>query len=64
MKLILLLLSPLVFGLGFFAPLIAQCMTQFGLSIGNIDNLIVGLVIGGLWGVMAQYRGSWVWVNR
>lgn len=64
MKFILLLLSPLVFGLGFIAPLIAQCMTQFGLAIGNIDNLLVGLVIGGLWGVMAQYRGSWVWAKR
>lgn len=64
MKIISMLFSPFIFGIGFLAPLIAQSMTLFGYSIEGIHNLVPGLLIGGLWGLMAQYRGSWVWVNR
>lgn len=64
MKVIAIIFSPFVFGIGFFAPLIAQTMTYFGMSFSGVDNLLFGLVVGGLWGLMAQYRGSWVWVRR
>jgi hypothetical protein len=64
MKFVRLLFSPLVFGLGFIAPLAAQLLTAAGLTLpGGIDNLYAGLLIGGLLGLMAQVRGSWVWAR-
>jgi hypothetical protein len=61
-KLIGFIFSPLAFGLGFVAPLAAQILTAFGYSAG-IDNIYIGLAIGGSLGLMAQVRGSWVWVK-
>jgi hypothetical protein len=61
-KLIGVLFSPLVFGIGFVAPLAAQILTGLGYSAG-IDNVYIGLAIGGSLGLMAQVRGSWVWVK-
>lgn len=63
MKLIGFLFSPIVFGLGFLAPLIAQTLTASGLVIAGMDNIYIGLIIGGLLGLIAQFRGSWVWVK-
>jgi len=63
MNLIKYLFSPIVFALGFFAPLIAQSLTLLDVSFYGIDNLIVGLVIAALFGVMAQTRGSWIWIR-
>lgn len=56
---------PLIFGIGFLAPLIAQVIAQV---IGRADltppygvaPLAAGLVIGGLWGAHAQFRGRWI----
>ena len=62
MKFIRYLFTPLVFGLGFFAPLIAQVLDAAGFDFG-INNLVIGLVVGGGLGLMAQLRGSWVWVK-
>lgn len=61
-KFIGVLFSPLVFGLGFLAPLSAQILTIFGYSAG-INNIFIGLAIGASLGLMAQLRGSWVWVK-
>jgi len=61
-KLIGVIFSPLAFGLGFVAPLAAQILTVSGYSVG-IDNIYMGLAIGGSLGLMAQLRGSWVWVK-
>lgn len=63
MKLISFLFSPIVFGLGFLAPLIAQMLTASELGIAGMDNIYIGLIIGGLLGLIAQLRGSWVWVK-
>ena len=63
MKYIRYLFYPLAFGLGFFAPLIAQILDATGFDLAGINNLFIGLVVGGLWGLMAQLRGSWVWVK-
>jgi len=57
------LFSPLVFALGFLAPLIAQLLTAAGFIISGVDNIYVGLFVGGLLGIIAQNRGSWVWVK-
>lgn len=61
-KLIGILFSPLLFGVGFVAPLSAQILTAVGYSAG-VDNIYIGLAIGGSLGLMAQVRGSWVWVK-
>ena len=55
--------SPIVFGLLFLAPLIAQSMTAAELQLFTLPNLLVGLVIGGTWGPVAHFRGSWLWIR-
>ncbi len=57
------LFSPFVFGLGFLAPLIAQLLATANFSINGVDNIYVGLILGCLMGLIAQNRGSWVWVK-
>lgn len=57
------LFSPLVFALGFLWPL----MTQILLSAGVVQTggLAIGVAaaIAVSWGVMAQVRGSWIWIK-
>ena len=55
MKYIRYLFYPLAFGLGFFAPLIAQILDATGFDLAGINNLFIGLVVGGLWGLMTAY---------
>ena len=61
-KLIRSIFTPVAFGLGFLAPLIAQTLTALEFS-SDVPNLVVGLIIGLSLGIMAQLRGSWVWVK-
>lgn len=63
MKTIGYLFSPLIFGLGFFAPLITQTLTAFDFSIAGISNIVIGLALGGTLGLIAQVRGSWIWIK-
>jgi hypothetical protein len=58
-----LIFSPITFGLLFLAPLIAQCMTAIDLQLFAIPNLLLGLVIGGAWGLIAKLKGSWLWIK-
>ena len=52
---------PLIFGVGFVAPLIAQIIERAGWTLPfGIAPLAAGLVIGGLWGAHAQFRGRWI----
>ena len=52
---------PLIFGVGFLAPLIAQGIERTGWALPfGAAPLAVGLVIGGLWGAHAQFRGRWI----
>jgi hypothetical protein len=52
---------PLIFGIGFLAPLIAQVVERSGLTLPyGVAPLAAGLVIGGLWGAHAQFRGRWI----
>ena len=63
-QLIKFLFSPALFGFAFIAPLIAQLLAVSPLNTPfGINNLIIGLIIGGTWGLIAQWRGSWVWVQ-
>ena len=63
MKAIKFLFSPIVFGLGFIGPLIAELISLSNLGLPAGAPLIAGLMLGGILGVLAQIRGSWVWVK-
>jgi hypothetical protein len=52
---------PLLFGIGFIAPLLAQTMTAWNLAPPlDLDPRLVGLAIGGAWGLYATIRGRWL----
>lgn len=54
-------LGPLLFGLLFIPPVTAQIIAilewtpPFGLT-----PIIAGFMLGGIWGLYAQWRGSWL----
>ncbi|KGB53080.1 hypothetical protein FG91_03011 [Sphingopyxis sp. LC81] len=50
---------PLVFGIGFLAPLFAQAMAVAGL-LDPEQRLAVGLAVGGGWGLLASITGRWI----
>lgn len=53
--------GPLLFGLGFLVPLTAQIITRAGWSTPfDISPLMMGLIIGGGLGLIAQIRGRWI----
>jgi hypothetical protein len=52
---------PLIMGLGFLAPLIAQILVFFDIpTIMGIPAIFVGIAIGGLWGGVATKTGRWI----
>jgi hypothetical protein len=52
---------PFLFGIGFIAPLTAELMPRLGLSAPlGLSPLGFGLVFGGLWGLYATVKGSWL----
>ena len=54
-------LGPLLFGLGFLAPLAAQIIQTMGWTPPfGLTPLLTGLIIGGTLGLIAQIRGTWV----
>jgi hypothetical protein len=53
--------GPVLFGIGFVAPVLAQSMDGAGLSApAGLSNLQLGLLVGILWGTFAKFRGRWV----
>lgn len=62
-RLLMLLLQgmPLIFGLGFIAPLIAQLLQRAMPEAAQaLWPLLAGLAIGGAWGALANLRGRWL----
>ncbi len=52
---------PLLFGVGFIAPLIAQTMAAWHWDPPfALSRVAFGLTIGALWGLYATIRGRWV----
>jgi len=52
---------PLIFGLGFIAPLIAQLLERAAPGSAQAQwPLLAGLAIGGSWGALANLRGRWL----
>ncbi len=53
--------GPLLFGLGFVAPLIAQTMDVMGLTAPlGLTNIALGLLLGVTLGLVATFRGRWL----
>ena len=54
-------IGPLLFGLAFMAPLIAQSLNALGWPAPlGLAPLTFGLVVGGALGALATLRGRWV----
>lgn len=54
-------LGPLLFGIGFLAPLTAQVITAMGWTPPfGLTPLLTGLILGGAFAVIAQIRGRWI----
>ena len=54
-------LGPILFGLGFLAPLTAQSLDALGVEGAfGASNLAIGLVVGTTAGVVARVRGAWL----
>ena len=63
MKLIELFLSPIAFSIGFLAPLLAQVMLAMNTQLSTPVAYGTGLAISISFGMVAQSRGSWLWVK-
>jgi hypothetical protein len=54
-------IMPLLFGIGFIAPLIAQLMQAWDIPAPpGLSPIAIGLAIGGAWGLYANIRGRWL----
>lgn len=54
--------GPLVFGVGFMAPLFRELIILSGWTVPfGMSPLVAGLLLGGGLGLFAQVRGSWIW---
>lgn len=52
---------PLIFGIGFLGPLLAQIIQMLGWHAPlGLSALALGVTIGGFWGIIAQVRGRWI----
>ncbi len=52
---------PLIFGVGFIAPLIAQTMAYWQIAAPfGLSRMTFGLAIGAPWGLYAVLRGRWI----
>ena len=61
--LIKILLSPMAFAVGFLLPLLAQTMIATEFMTNVWQAYAVSAVIAIALGLMAQLRGSWIWVK-
>ena len=54
-------LLPLIFGVGFLAPVIAEGMMATGIEAPfGLSALAFGLLVGGTWGAFATLKGRWI----
>ena len=63
MKLIQVFFSPIGFAIGFLAPLVAQGLLYFDIAENWKIAYSVGILVALFFGLMAQTRGSWIWVK-
>lgn len=54
-------IMPLLFGIGFIAPLIAQIMAAWDVTAPlGMSSVAFGLLIGTPWGLYATLKGRWL----
>ena len=63
MKLIQVFFSPIGFAIGFLTPLIAQGLLYFDIAENWKIAYSVGILVALFFGLMAQTRGSWIWLK-
>ena len=63
MKLVGWFFSPFVFGLAFLGPLLSQSLVALNIAPNTITTLVICLLLGAGYGLVAQYRGSWLWIK-
>ena len=52
---------PLIFAFAFLVPVIVQGMDATGLAAPfGLSTLTFALIVGGLWGLVAQATGRWL----
>ncbi len=52
---------PLIFGICFIAPLVAQAMAYWDIAAPfGLSRIAVGMLIGAPWGLYAVLRGRWI----
>ena len=52
---------PFFFGLAFLAPLAVQVLANLGITaIGGVDTWPIALVVFGVWGGFATWKGRWI----
>jgi len=61
--LIKVLLSPMAFAVGFLMPFLAQTMIALGFMSNGWQVYAVSALLAMTFGLMAQLRGSWIWVK-
>jgi hypothetical protein len=53
--------GPVLFGIGFLAPLVTQSMNAASMTAPlGLGNLAFGLAVGLSAGVVAKWRGRWI----
>ena len=57
------LLSPIAFALGFLWPLTAQTLLATGTVAEPMNAYLVAIAVLTPFAIMAQVRGSWLWVK-
>ena len=57
------LLSPMAFGVGFIWPLTTQSVIALHWLPAGSAAILAGAIVGFVVGLMAQFRGSWIWVK-
>lgn len=57
------LFSPLAFALGFLWPLTTQVLLSSAIVEASGLAISIGAVVAIGWGLMAQVRGSWIWIK-
>ena len=57
------LLSPMAFAVGFLMPFLAQTLIALELMSNGWQVYAVSALLALTFGLMAQLRGSWIWVK-
>jgi hypothetical protein len=57
------LLSPMTFAVGFLWPMATQLLVGLGVVEAGWPAVIIGAAVAMPLGILAQIRGSWIWIK-